>query len=103
MPANDDKQYGASRSVAVGCQPMETSRVPAKERSVAGQCKRTEPGGGCRKGGERASHHLQTGQSKDIWTTVRPGRDYDVTNQGFPHQRDKPSKQRPTSTESPRP
>jgi len=32
---------------------------------------------------------------------TRPGRDGDVTNRGFPHQRDKPSKPRPTSTESP--
>jgi len=31
MPANDDEQYGASRRVAVGCQPVESSRVPAGE------------------------------------------------------------------------
>jgi len=36
-------------------------------------------------------------------TTTTPGRDRDVTNQGFPHQRYKPSKPWPTSTESPTP
>jgi len=38
-------------------------------------------------------------------TTTRPGRDCDVTNQGFPHQRYnlKPSKPGPTLTESPTP
>ena len=36
-------------------------------------------------------------------TTTRPGRDRDVTNRGFPHQRYKPSKPGPTLTESPTP
>jgi len=36
-------------------------------------------------------------------TTTRPGRDHDVTNRGFPHQRYKPSKLWPTLTESPTP
>jgi len=36
-------------------------------------------------------------------TTTRPGRDRDVTNRGFPHQRYKPGKPGPTLTESPTP
>ena len=36
-------------------------------------------------------------------TTTRTGRDRDVTNRGFPHQRSKPSKPGPTLTESPTP
>jgi len=32
--------------------------------------------------------------------TTRPGQDRDVTNRDFPHQRNKPSKPRSTSTES---
>jgi len=31
MPANDDEQSGASRRIAVGCQPVKSSRVPAGE------------------------------------------------------------------------
>jgi len=34
-------------------------------------------------------------------TTTIPKQDRDITNRGFPHQRYKPSKLRPTSTESP--
>jgi len=36
-------------------------------------------------------------------TMTLPRRDRDVTNRGFPHQRYKPSKPRPTSTKSPIP
>ena len=36
-------------------------------------------------------------------STTRLGRDLDVTNRGFPHQRYKPSKPGPTLTESPTP
>ena len=36
-------------------------------------------------------------------TTTRPGRDRDLTNPGFPHERYMPSNPRPTSTESLRP
>jgi len=33
--------------------------------------------------------------------TMKLGQDCDVTNRSFPHQRNKPGKPRPTSTESP--
>jgi len=36
-------------------------------------------------------------------TTTRLGQDRDVTNRGFPHQRNKPRKPWPTSTKSPTP
>ena len=38
--------------------------------------------------------------AKAFGTTTRPETDRDVTNRSFPHQRYKPSKRRPTSTES---
>jgi len=41
--------------------------------------------------------------ARPFGTTTRPGRDLDVTNRGFPHQRYKPSKQGPTLTQSPTP
>jgi len=51
----------------------------------------------------RASHNRQTGDSKGCWEDDETEQDSDVTNQGFPHQRYKPSKPGPTSTESPTP
>jgi len=80
-----------------------SSRVPAGERIVAVRCKRTEPGGGERKDCEQASRSRQTGHSKGFWDDNETERDGDVTNRSFPHQRYKPSKSRPTSTESPAP
>jgi len=80
-----------------------SSRVPAGERMVAVRCKRTEPAGGERKDREQASRSRQLGQSKGLWDNDESERDRDVTNRGFPHQRHKPSKSRPTSTESPAP
>jgi len=77
-----------------------SSKVPAY---AAVRCQRTEPGGGWRKDREPASHDRQTGHSKGIWDDDKTERDRDVTSRGFPHQRYKPSKQRPTSTESPTP
>jgi len=65
------------------------------------RCQRTELGGGKRKDSQRASHNRQTGYSKDFWDDDETEGDRDVTNRGFPHQRYKPSKPRPTSTESP--
>jgi len=41
--------------------------------------------------------------SRAFGTTTRPGRDRDVNNRGFPHQRYKPSKPGPALTESPTP
>jgi len=41
--------------------------------------------------------------ARALGTTTRPGRDRDVTNRAFPHQRHKHSKPGPTSTESPTP
>jgi len=80
-----------------------SSRVQARERIVAVLCKRTEPGGGERKDCEQASRSGQTGQSKGFGDDDETERDGDVTNQGFPQQRYKPSKSRPTLTESPAP
>jgi len=80
-----------------------SSRVPAEERMVAVRCKRTEPGGGERKDREQASRSRQTGHSKGFLDDDDTERDGDVTNRGFPHQRYKPSKPRPTSTERPAP
>jgi len=80
---------------------MGASRVPARERSVAVRYKWTEPGGESRKDCEPASHNQQTAHSKGFWDDDEAERDRDVTNRGFPHQRYKPSKPRPTLTESP--
>ena len=67
---------------------------------VVVQYQRTEPGGGGWKDRERASHKRQTGNSKCFWEDDETERDRDVTNRGFPHQRCKPSKRRPPSSES---
>ena len=77
-----------------------SSRVPAGEWVVAVGCKWTEPAGEERKDREQASRSRQTGHSKGFWDNEETERDRDVTNRGFPHQRYKPSKPRPTSTES---
>ena len=82
---------------------MMSSRVPARERMVAVRCKRTEPGGGERKDREQATHSRRTGHSKGFWDDDQTEQDRDVTNRSFPHQSYKPSKSRPTSTESPAP
>ena len=82
---------------------MMSSRVPARERMIAVRCKWTEPGEGERKDRAQASRSQQTGHSKGFWDDDETERDRDVTNRGFPHQRYKPSKSRPTSTESPAP
>jgi len=80
-----------------------SSRVPAGERMVAVLCKRTEPGGGGRKYREQASRSRQMGHTKGFWDDDETERDRDITNQDFLHQRYKPSKPRPTATESPAP
>jgi len=41
------------------------------------------------------------GIERAFGTMTKPRRDQDVTNRGFPHQRYKPSKPRPTATKSP--
>jgi len=76
------------------------SRMPASERVVVVRYKQTEPGEGGKQDREQASDNGQTGHSKGFWDNDETGRDRDVTNQAFPHQRYKPSKPRPTSTES---
>jgi len=68
---------------------------------VAVRCKRREPGGGERQDCEQASRSRQTGYSKGFWDDDETKRDRDVTNRGFPDERYKPSKPRPTLTESP--
>jgi len=80
-----------------------SSRVPAREGMVEERCKRTEPGGGERKDCEQVSGSRQTGHRKGFWDDDETEGDRDVTNRGFPYQRHKPSKPRPTSTESPAP
>jgi len=80
-----------------------SGRVPVRQRMVAVRCKRTEAGGGERKDREQASRSRQMGHSKGFWDDDETERDRDVTNRGFPHQRYKPGKPRPTSTESPAP
>ena len=80
MQANDHEPEGASRRVAVGCQPKRSSRVPAREQSLAVRCKQTEPGGGCRKDREQASRSRQTGHSKGFGEDDETGQDGDVTN-----------------------
>ena len=82
---------------------MMSSRVPAGERIIPVLCKRTKPGGGGRKDREQASRGRQTGHSKGFWDDDETEQDRDVTNRGFPHQRHKPGKPRPTSTASPAP
>ena len=52
---------------------------------------------------ELAGHNRQTGDGRRFWDDDESLRDRDVTNPGFPHQRNKPCKPRPTSTESPTP
>jgi len=74
-----------------------SSKVPAKG---AVWCQRIEPAGGLRKDHKRGSHSRQTSHSKGFWEDEETERDLDVTNRGFPHQRCKPSKLRPTLTES---
>ena len=64
---------------------------------------RTELGGGVSKDRERASHNQQIGDGRGFWDDDESVPDHDVNNPGFPHQRNKPSKPRPTSTESPTP
>jgi len=77
-----------------------SSKVPAYG---AIRCQWTEWGDGWRKHRELASDNRQTGHSKGFWDDDETERDRDVSERGFPHQRYKPSKPRPTSTESPTP
>ena len=93
----DASQRGA---VGPGCQPVVSSTVPARGWIVVVRYQRTEQGGRGSKDCERASHNRQTGHSKGFWDDDETERNRDVTNRGFPHQRYKPSKLRPTSTES---
>jgi len=80
-----------------------SSRVLAGERMVVVRCNRAEPGGGGSKDHEQARCSRQAGHSKGFWDDDETERDRDVTNGGFPHQRYKPGKSRPTWTESPAP
>jgi len=93
----------ASQRGAVGCQPVMSSRVPAREKIVVVRYQRTEPGEGERKDRERGRHNQQTAHSKGFWDDDETEQDRDVTNRGFPHQRYMPSMPRPTLTESPTP
>ena len=63
---------------------------------------RNRDGGGGRIGSGLATAK-QTRHSKGFWDDDEQGRDRDVTNRGFPHQRYKPSEPGPTLTESPTP
>jgi len=77
-----------------------SSKVPGKE-ALWGQGTKREGGEG------KIASRLATTDKRAIpgafGRTTRPGGDRDVTNQGFPHQRYKPSKPRPTLTASPTP
>ena len=81
----------AGRGGAVGCQPglWISSKVPAYG---AVGCQRTEPAGGYRKDRERGSHSRLTGLRTGFWDDSETGRDRDVSNRSFPHQRYKPSR-----------
>ena len=91
VPAGGD-QEGASRwgRLAVRGQLMGQCGASGRNRE------------GCR---GRITNGLATTDKRAIArafrTTTRPGRDRDVTNRGFPHQRYKPSELRPTLSESP--
>ena len=91
----------ASQRGAVGCPPVMSSRVPARERILVVRYKRTDPEEGGRKDRQRASHNQQTGHGKSFWDDHETDREHDISNRGFPHKRYKPSKPRPTLTESP--
>jgi len=88
---------------AVGCQPA--------EGFLAGRCHlkgQYGASGRNREGGRGwIANGLATTDKRAIarafGTTTRLGRDRDVTNRGFPHQRYKPSKPGATLTESPTP
>ena len=82
---------------------MMSSTVPAGERMVAVRFKPTEPGGGERKDREQPRRSRHTRHSNGFWDHDQAERDHDVTNRGLPHQGYKPSKARPTWTESPAP
>jgi len=85
--------------------------VPAREEFLAVRCQLKgqycSSGGNWEWGGGRIASGLATANKRAIarafGTTTRPGRDRDVTNGGFPYQRYKPGKSRPTSTERPTP
>ena len=79
---------------------MISSRVPARERIVQVRYKQTKPGGSGRNECERASHNQQAGYSKGFWDDDEAERSGDVTNRGFPPQRNKSSKGRHTVTVS---
>ena len=74
--------------------------MPAKERTEAVRCQRTEPIGGRRRIASGLATTDKQAIARAFGMTTRPERGHDGTNGGFPHQSYKPSKQRPTSTES---
>jgi len=63
----------ASQCEAVGCQPVKSSRVPARERIMVVRYKGGEPGEGGRKDREWASHNRQVGNSKSFWDDDQTG------------------------------
>ena len=67
-----------------------------------GASRRSREGGGGRITSGLATTDIRA-IARAFGTMTRPGRDRDVTNRGFPHQRYKPSKPGPTSTGSPTP
>jgi len=85
--------------------------VPARGGGLAVRCQlkgqysasgeNREGGGGMIAKGLATADKLAIARALGLMT--RPGQDRDVTNRGFPHQRCKPSKPRPTSTVSPTP
>jgi len=97
-----EKQWGASRRGASGCQPGRrfSRKVPA-QRAV--RCQPTELGGGRWRDDEQAtSPNRPKGHSQGFWDKDEAD-DRDITNPSFPYQTYKPSKRRPTGTASLRP
>jgi len=63
----------AGQREAVGCQPVQSSRVPARERIMVVWYKGGEPGDGGRKDRECASHNRQAGNGKGFWDEDQTG------------------------------
>jgi len=85
---------------------VSSSRVPAggevsskvPDRGVF-RCQRTEPRGGWRKDRDQLATTNKRAIARAFEMPTRLARDRDVTNCGFPHQRHKPRKPRPTLTQ----
>ena len=90
---------------------MGSSTVPASGEGLAVRCQLMGQYGASGRNQEGGSGRLTSGLAttdkqaiaRALGMTMRPGRDPDVTNRGFPHHKYNPSKPGPTLTESPTP